>query len=172
MKLILILACCVSVCIIVIASVWSTRNTPETFLVAADNLYDLVIIPEVFDMLDISQSMNFKELRIDCFNIMLKHLKHNVSSMTESEIKDVLSRQIGSKYEIILINKRESNYEIVVHQPSKMYGFFIILPIMNVWTPKALGYIFEDNIRLVSGTFKRLSDFREWPFNDDIRNYG
>jgi hypothetical protein len=115
--------------------------------------------------------MNFKEVPIDCFNTKLKTLKHNVNSMTERDIRNVLSRQIGSSYEIIFINKRESNYEIVVHQPSKMYGFFIILPIINLWTPKALGYIFEDNIRLISGTFKRISDFREWPFNDDIRNY-
>lgn len=137
----------------------------ERFQLTSENVEAVTTKPDVFDMLDISDAMNFKDHKSVHFKGLLRPLKSvSMKDLTEYDMSHIIKQQVGDKYEIVFLNKRPDRYDIVFQQPDKMYGVYIAVPVDGFWAPKFVGFIFDDKIKLLATEYSPLSDFQSWPF--------
>lgn len=142
----------------------------ERFEVTDSNVYDMVIKPQSFDLVNISDAMTFKERKSDEIKQLLENKTLLYSTISRDTADANLKRQLGQEYNIVFWKENDQYYDIVVHAPGKMYGLLLFQLKNAAWEPKLVGYIFEDKLNMISGhgTMERLMDFRAWPFNNDI----
>lgn len=143
----------------------SVVRNRECFKLTSDNVEAVTTKPDVFDMLDISDAMNFKDHKSAHFKELLKPLDNvSMTTLTDDDILHIIKQQVGDEYEIVFLNKRSDRYDVVFQQAEKMYGVYIVVPVDGTWAPKFIGFIFDDKINLLATEYSPLSDFQSWPF--------
>lgn len=139
----------------------------EEFTVDDDNIYDMVVRPEAFDSLHISDVMTFKERTGRELADALGVLDMNTNNISMADATTLLQRQLGPEYELVYWRTNDTYYDAIVQAPHKMYGILILVPKGEQWQPKVLGYVFDDKINMISGVKGTLADFKTWPFHSE-----
>jgi hypothetical protein len=143
----------------------------ERFVITETNIDNLTVNPNVFDILDISDAMNFKDNKSAYFTQRLEPLKHvNVGSLKQEGVQHILKQQIGSYYNVMFYKEHDDHIDVVVQRAEKMYGIYLTIPRHGTWEPRFKGFIFDDKINMLANEYVPLTDFRTWPFEDDLKS--
>lgn len=133
--------------------------------ITSDNLYDLVMTKSPFDIVNISNSIEQKEDKLDVLRNRL-YIDDNIDirKMSSQEIIDVLQKQLGFDYEPKYYNETDEYIEVVMQYTGKMYGILIVIPKQKIWKPDVIGIIFDDKINMFMGAKENISsEPQEYP---------
>lgn len=125
-------------------------------------MHTQAVKPIVFDSLDISDAMYFKERKWEEVRGSPIY-----TPITKEIAVNIVKKQLGEEYDIVYWSENDGHYDIVIHAPYRMYGFYLVQRKGVAWDPKLVGYIFEDKIGGTPGVgdLDRVYDFESWPFN-------
>lgn len=122
------------------------NNIYERFDVS---IYDLVVRPQSFDLVNISDAMSFKERKSDEIKTLLVEVNVDTKNISREEALDILRGQLGNEYDIVFWKENDTYYDIVVQAPGKMYGILLLVKKAQSWAPRVIGYIFDDKINML-----------------------
>lgn len=161
---------CTFLIISILLVLYHTSVKIERFQADDTNLYDLVVKPQAFDLIKVSDAMIFKErTSTEIISILNMPKDIYVDTFKRDDCSGLMKDMFGHEYDIVYWRENQEYYDIVLHAPGKMYGYLIILQKNRVWSPKFVGFIFEDKLNMINGVgnLTRLSDFKVWPFTDE-----
>lgn len=121
--------------------------------ITSDNLYDLVMTESPFDLVNISDSIEQKEQKLDVLNKLLNEKQDiDIRTLSSEEIINALQMQLGFDYEPKYFKHHDNYVEVVMQYTGKMYGILIVIPKAKVWQPDIIGIIFDDKMNMFMGT--------------------
>ena len=130
-----------------------------------------VICKRVFENIDISLSVLEREEKLSTIRDRLQERPEiMIQTMNIDEIKDLIQRQLSFDYDIKYINEKNSEYELIVQRPRKMYGFIIVLPKNDIWRPILKGILFDDKINSLLSSIENTRSYPSIPIQYSINN--